>query len=524
MRLRRSYLLVLLVPAFLGGFLVRDMAPRDGARLFSQVVSRVAGTAVDSLGADEIYERAARGLVEQLDDRYADLYSPEELAAFSRQALGNDYGGVGMQIEDQQGLVRVTKVFPGTPAERGGVQTGDAIVTVDGESTQGLRLDEVSERLLGTPGSEVAVDFRRPGVPQPIAQRFVRARVHIPAVPYVLLLDDDIGYVPLQRFNQDAAREVAEAVNALRMRGARSYVLDLRGNPGGDLDQAVAVSNVFLDRGERIASVRYRGAQEDIHVASDTPVSTSEPLVVLVDEYSASASEIVAGSLQDHDRALLLGRPTFGKGVVQSLFPLDDGWGLKLTTARWYTPSGRSIQRDHSDSRDRSATTAQPAPEPATAETPIYYSDAGRPLQGGGGITPDRIVMQDTTTHAEQALLRMLAPYSQQAYVALYEMAVAHRETLQPGFSVDPSWRAEWLERIQAAGLRLTPAQLEGTTAMLDRLIEQRMAAVAFGDSAAFRRTLPTDAALRQAIALLATGATQQELLARAERSPTQPS
>lgn len=516
MRLRRSYLLVL-VPAFLGGFLVRDMAPRDGARLFSQVVSRIAGAAVDSLSADEIYERAARGLVDQLDDRYADLYSPEELAAFSRQTLGNDYGGVGMQIENQQGLVRVTKVFPGTPAERGGVQTGDAIITVDGETTEGLRLDEVSDRLLGTPGSEVAVVFRRAGVPQPIEQRFERARVHIPAVPFALLLEDGVGYVPLQRFSQDAAREVADAVTALRQQGANSYVLDLRGNPGGDLDQAVAVSNVFLDRGERVASVRYRGGQEDVHVADATPVSATDPLVVLVDEYSASASEIVAGSLQDHDRALLLGRPTFGKGVVQSLFPLDDGWGLKLTTARWYTPSGRSIQRDHD--QEQNTTTAADS-----AAAPVYYSDAGRALKGGGGITPDRIVTPDTTTHAEQALLRALAPFSQQAYVALYEMAVEERATLQPGFTVDPEWRTEWLARIEDAGLTLSDAQLEGTADMIDRLIEQRMATVAFGDSAAFRRTLPGDAAMRDAMALLATGATQQELLVRAASAPTRPS
>ena len=506
MRLRRPLLVLLLFPAFLGGFLMKDAAPRDGARLFSQVLARVAGAAVDSLDADEIYERAARGLVSELEDPYADLYSPEELAAFSRQTLGNDYGGVGMQIEDQRGVVRVTKVFPGTPAERGGVQTGDAILRVDGTATQGLRLDEVSNRLLGKPGSDVDVEFRRPGVSQPIAQRFTRARVHIPAVPYALLLEDGVGYIPLQRFNQNAAGEVAAAVTGLRERGARSFVLDLRGNPGGDLDQAVDVSNVFLPRGERVAEVRFRGADEEIHVASAEPVSTVEPLVVLVDEYSASASEIVAGSLQDHDRALLLGTPTFGKGLVQSIFPLDGGWALKLTTARWYTPSGRSIQRDAVAAQD------------SAAEPPIFRSDAGRLLRGGGGITPDRVVTPDSTTTAEQALLRALAPYSQQAYVALYDMAVSARDGLSPDFTLDPAWRAEWIERIRAAGLPLESAQVDGAADMLDRLIEQRMAAVAFGDSAAFRRGVDHDGPLRAALRLLATGASQQELFARASR------
>lgn len=514
MRLRRSYLVLLLVPAFLSGFLLQQMAPRDGARLFSQVVARVAGAAVDSLDADEIYERAARGLVAELEDPYADLYSADELAAFSRQTLGNDYGGVGMQIEDQRGVVRVTKVFPGTPAERGGVLTGDMIVLVDSMSTEGLRLDEVSDRLLGQPGSTVDVEFRRASVPQPIRQRFTRARVHIPAVPYGLMLPDEVGYVPLQRFNQDAAQEVAQAVSDLRARGARSFVLDLRGNPGGDLDQAVAVSNVFVARGERIASVRFRGAADEEHVATFSPVSTTEPLIVLVDEYSASASEIVAGALQDHDRALVVGTPTFGKGVVQSLFPLDGGWALKLTTARWYTPSGRSIQRDPPS--EESEADAHPAP--------IFYSDAGRELTGGGGITPDVIVRQDTATQAEQALLRALAPYSQQAYVALYDMAASQREQLTPDFALNPQWRAQWLAQLEAAGLTLAPAQLEGTTRMLDRMIEQRMAAVAFGDSAALRRSVPADRPLSEALQMLRDGATQQELFAAAARDAKQPS
>jgi carboxyl-terminal processing protease len=318
----------------------------------------------------------------------------------------------------------------------------------------------------------------------------------------------------LQRFNQNAAREVAGAVSNLRAEGARSFVLDLRGNPGGDLDQAVEVANVFVARGQRIASVRFRGAPDEVHVASFNPVSTNEPLVVLVDEYSASASEIVAGALQDHDRALVVGAPTFGKGVVQSIFPLDGGWALKLTTARWYTPSGRSIQRDAKS--DETEAAAHPAP--------VFFSDAGRELLGGGGITPDLLMRQDTATQAEQTLLRALAPYSQQAYVALYDLAAAQRETLTPDFTVDPQWRADWLAGLREAGLEIAPAQLEATAAMLDRLIEQRMAAVAFGDSAAVRRGVPADRPLREALALLRSASTQQALFALATREPKQPS
>ena len=338
---------LLLLPLAAGAFLRQGGQNADGARLFSQVLQRIEDNAVDSLSRDAIYEKAARGLIKNLKDPYAELYSPEEIASFQRNTLRNNYGGLGMQIEPQEDQIVVARVFPNSPAEAGGVQPGDHIMQVDSVSVVGFRLDQVSSRLIGTPGTKVDVVFQRAGVAQPIRGRFTRAVIRVPAVPYSLVLDGGVGYIPLQSFNDSAAEDVARALMDLKRRGARSFVLDLRGNGGGSLDQALDISDLFLKPGQEIVVVRHRGKTPEIASASRNSIIDSMPIVVMVDGGSASASEIVAGALQDHDRGLVVGTTSFGKGLVQTLFPMERGWYIKLTTGKWYTPSGRSIQAEH---------------------------------------------------------------------------------------------------------------------------------------------------------------------------------
>jgi carboxyl-terminal processing protease len=347
--MRRKYLWVLapltLIP-FLAGVGFRHHDAVDGQLLFEEVRARVARGAVDSLSDDKIFENAARGLVDHINDPYAELYSPEELASFSRNTLRNDYAGVGMQIQDQLGNIVVAAVFPNSPAAKGGVLVGDRILFVDTSAVTGLKIDQVSGKLLGKAGTPVTVTFARPGQEAQIQRRFSRAVVHVPAVPYALMLDNGVGYVPLQRFNEASAADVMAAVNRLRSAGARSFVLDLRGNPGGSVEESVSISNLFLKPGQEIVSVRYRERDPEVRRAENDGEHVAEPMIVMVDGGAASASEIVAGALQDHDRALVVGTTSFGKGVMQSIYPLHQGWALKLTTAKWYTPSGRSIQRE----------------------------------------------------------------------------------------------------------------------------------------------------------------------------------
>lgn len=510
--LKRAAVVSVVVPILVFGVMAMAHTQEAGARLFQQVFSRVAHDGIDTLGSQELYEKAARGLIDQLGDPYADLYTPQQLARFSRQTIGNSYGGVGMQIEDQQGMITVMRVFPSTPARSAGIRAGDRIIGVDGQSTRDWKIEEVSNALLGTPGTKVSATFSRVGVQAPIHVEFTRAHVHVPAVPYALMLSGDVGYIPLQRFNDAAAGEVAQAMDRLGKEGARAFVLDLRGNPGGSLDQAIDIADLFVPKGDEIAAVRYRSQPEDVFWAQRAPLMADIPTIVLTDGYTASAAEILTGALQDHDRALVVGTTTFGKGVVQNLFPLDGGWALKLTTGKWYTPVGRSIQRESLGNAVKGAD------EDTTSPRPIYHSDLGRVIYGGGGITPDVVVDADTLTTPEQKLMRELSPKSQQTYVTLYDLALTVKDSVAPNFQVKPEWRARYFHDLKAAGVDVDSSTYTDASNLVNHWLEQRIASLAFGDSTAFRREIGDDAQLQAALNLLHSGHTMHDLFALAQQ------
>lgn len=523
-RLMLAAMAVVGLPLAGGGFIQQGKEPQDGARLFSQILQRVEESAVDSLSRAAIFERAARGLIKQLNDPYADLYSPEELASFQRNTLRNNYGGVGMQIENQEGAIIVSRIFPNTPGEKGGVMAGDRIMKVDSTTVSGLRIEQVSQKLLGTPGTEVEVTFQRAGVSEPIKAKFKRAVIRVPAVPYTLVLDGGIGYIPLQSFNESAAQDVEKSLLNLKSRGATSYVLDIRGNGGGSLEQALEIGNLFFKPGQELAAVRHRGRTPEIYKASRNSVVDSIPVVVLVDGSSASASEIVAGSLQDHDRALVIGTTSFGKGLVQTLFPLDGGWAMKITTGKWYTPSGRSIQADHDrlgDERFVEYADDGPTPDTTKRKRPEFKSDGGRIILGGGGVTPDVVVAPDTLPTAERDLARAYGPQQAQWYVALYGTGLQHKGSLKPDFVVQPAWREAFWGKVQAAKINVTRAQFDAGIGLVDRSLETFSARLAFGDSTAFRRSVRYDRQLNTAIDYLRRGGTQRQLLALAQTPGT---
>ncbi len=528
LRLRRPSLRTLalgslvLVPLAAGGFALQSRVASDGARVFDQVLQLVSDRFVDTLDASTLYERAAQGLVHELSDPYTELLPPKRLQEFSRHT-GGRYGGIGMEIGDLGGSIVVSHVFPHTPAEEAGVLEGDRIVQVDTASTRGWKLSQVSDYLTGTPGTKVSVRFARPGVAEPIQYRFTRAVIHVPAVSYSIMLDGKIAYVPLGQFNEDAAEDVASALRRLvTTEGAKGVVLDLRDDPGGILDQALAVSNLFLKDGEEIVSVRGRNTPPQIYVAKDKPLMPSVPLVVLVNGGSASASEIVAGALQDHDRALIVGTTSFGKGLVQTLFPLDGGYALKMTTAKWYTPSGRSIQKERKLLPDGEFIEVHPdslETDSSRKARPAYKSDDGRVVYGGGAITPDVIVRPDTFTVQEQAFNKLIAAKSPQVYQALANLALDLKPKIKsPSFVVEPAWRDDFFKRLQAANVGVSRGQFDSVSAYVDRLIGARVARTAFGDSTEKRRDLDLDVQLRRAVDLLEHGQTQQDLFAEARQ------
>ena len=512
---------LLVVPIVAGGFLLQQPPVRANSLLFDQVMALVKNQYVDTLPAGTVYEKAARGLVRELNDPYSELLSPVQAAEFNR-STGGRYGGTGMLIgQPNPGVVVVDRVFPNTPAENGGVREGDHILSVDSTAIANIEFAKVSDLLRGEPGSRVLVTYARPGVAEPIKLRLTRRIVHVPAVPYTGMLGDHVGYIPLQTFNENAADEVQSAVDILVKHGAKGLVLDMRDNGGGIVEQALATSSLFLRDGQEIVSVRSRNQAVEVLRSTGRHLALSIPLVVLVDGGSASATEIVAGALQDHDRALVVGTTSFGKGLVQSLYQLEGGYHLKITTGKWFTPSGRSIHRErkllpngqfvevHPDSLGTDTTTR-----------PKFKSDAGRVVYGGGGIRPDVIVADDTLTTVERDLLRSIAPKFQAVNTVLQDYSLQLKGTVAPNFTVPAAWTAEVMRRLAAAGVMIEPKFDVAARAFLSRDLERRVARLSFGEAAAKARALPEDHQLLRAVDLLQHSATQAQLLAAAAATP----
>jgi carboxyl-terminal processing protease len=519
---------LLLIPMVAGGFYLQGAPAKAAPRLFDQVLSLVANRYVDSLQGSAIFEKAAHGLVRELNDPYSELLAPKQNDEFNR-SVGGRYGGVGMLLEEQKTnnsatSVVVSRIFPHTPAEEGGVREGDRIVQVDSLSTSDVKIERVSDALRGVAGTTVRVTFARPGVAEPVKLAFKRAVIHVPAVPYATMLGDKIGYIPLQTFNENTADEVETAAAKLVGDGAHGIVLDLRDNGGGIVEQALAVSSLFLTRGQAIVNVRSRNASDEVARASNEQLATQPPMVILTDGGTASASEIVAGALQDHDRALVLGTTSFGKGLVQSIFPLDGGYALKITTGKWYTPSGRSIHRERKLLPDGRFVETRPDSLETEAEKkarPTFSSDAGRTVYGGGGITPDLIVADDTLTTPEQEFLRSVAPKAQAFVTVLNQYAFELKSSASPTFAVTPEWRTELRRRLTAAGITVESKYEPSATAMLDRELDRRVARLLLGDAGSKRRALGDDHQLARAVALLSTARSQDALFAAAHVAST---
>ena len=363
MKQRWGLIVLVAVISFVsGGWLLQRGVASGGnvyqqARLFDDVLGHVNAYYVDSIGETDLYDRATRGMLEQLKDPYSVLLTGDDYKALTEQTSGN-YAGLGIQIDVRDGWITVVAPLPETPAERAGVATGDQIIEVDGKSTEGWKNDEAVKALRGDArleGDDHGAPLRRR--PIPIKYPLTRAQIHIRSVPPGTLFDGGVGYISLNPVAETSAEELQSEIGAMKRKGMKSLILDLRLNPGGLLDQGVKVADLFLDTKQEIVATRGRARGSTKEFYDDARQAWPElPIVVLVNDGTASAAEIIAGALQDHDRAVVVGTPTFGKGLVQTLFPLGDGVALKLTTARWYTPSGRTIQRTAKNEEDAGGT------------------------------------------------------------------------------------------------------------------------------------------------------------------------
>jgi carboxyl-terminal processing protease len=494
-----------LAPLTLLAFLAGRASVGDGEKLFKSVFSIVSRDAVDSLADDRIYELAARGLVASLDDPYAGLQNKDEFGKFSRNLLGNAYGGLGLRITKARGGLAVYRVIPGGPAEKAGVSRGDRIISVGDSSAANWDVSRASQSLTGTPGSEVKVVFARGKDGSTFGRSFTRAIIHPAAVPFVAMLPGSVGYLPLQRFSDQSASDVATALDQLRRAGARRLVMDLRGNPGGDLEQAAQLAGLFVGQGKPVVRVQYRRFADTLQATQGPMLMPSLPMAVLVDSQSASASEIVAGALQDYDRALVVGTTSFGKGLVQGVYRLQDGWVLRLTSGHWYTPSGRLIQKTAADSIPRT-------------DRPVFHSVGGRTVLGGGGITPDIEVAGVVTPAAEQALGRQLNTRAKDASAVLDQYAEELENQVTAGFTIRPEWRQEAVRRLRAAGVTIDDSLVTRGSGLLNRLLESRIGLFTDTDSTAFLRSFHEDPQLGQALDLLRQARDQSGLYAVASK------
>jgi carboxyl-terminal processing protease len=494
----------------------------DRARLFDDVKMHVARYYVDTVDQRDLYQKALDGMLYELHDPHSVFLTPDRLRKLTESTSGR-YGGIGVQIEPRDGWITVVSALPETPAERAGINTGDRIVDIDGKPTKGLTPDEAMKSLRGEPGTDVHLTLERPGLATPIPVTLTRREIKVRAVQHTALLREGVGYLGLTNvFSENMDDEVRAAVERLRSQGMRELVIDLRGNPGGLLDQGVAVSDLFLDPGQRIVSMKGRTPDANREYTDRAPQRWPElPIVVLIDSGSASASEIFAGALQDHDRAVLVGTTSYGKGSAQSLFPMANGGALKLTTARWFTPSGRSISRPHKRPGDDSGDEEESEDDSAAAR-PEFRTDGGRTVYGGGGITPDVVVTDTARSAAELAFQRALGKNVAQFRDALADYALtvktAHAVT-SPDFAVTPAMLEELWRRMEKRGIAINKDVYDDAAPLVSRLLGYEITRYAFGPEAEFQRQLTNDGTLQVALGL-ATGAhTQKELLQRSERA-----
>ena len=518
--------LVVFFSVVTGGWLLQEGVDRAEnvyvrVRVLQEVVDRVESSFVDDVDMEGLYNSAIDGLLRDLGDPHSSFLPASDYENLRIRTEG-EYGGVGLEVTDRGGYVTVVSPIPGGPGGRMGIRTGDQFFEIEGVRADTMVTDEAVELLRGRPGDTVTIQMLRPGVEEPIEFTIAREVIRLKAVPFAQMLEDGVGYVPLLTFRETSATEVRAAVDSLLQEGMTGLVLDLRGNPGGLLDQGIAVTDLFLAPGQSVVETRGRADDQNQTFPSSTPDRfPGLPVVILVDGSSASASEIVAGALQDYDRAVLIGEASFGKGSVQSLFRLTGGDVLRLTTAKWFTPIGRSI---HLESQDRGETEpshmlsiAGQIVQPSSIEgRPTFESESGRTLYGGGGITPDLLVAPETLVPREADAVRGLFARAGAFSLTLFNYAVgyvAEHPELEIGFTVSTAELEAFYTMLPEYGATIDRADFDNAERFVRYHLEREIALQAWGDPGAFIQLLSHDLQLLRAVEILGSAPTPGQLI-----------
>lgn len=522
-----------------GGWLLQEGVDRSEnlytrVRVLQEVVDRVTSSFVEEVDEETLYQSAIDGLIRELDDPHSSFLPARDFEDLRIRTEG-EYGGVGLEVVDRDGWVTVVSPIPGSPGARAGLRAGDRFYEIGGIPADTMITDQAVELLRGRPGTEVRVLMLRPGLEEPIPFTLERAVIQLKAVPFASMLRGDVGYVPLQTVRETSSAEVRAAIDSLRNEGMRGLVLDLRGNPGGLLDEGIAVTDLFLEPGEGIVETRGRAAdQSEVFRASDPDRYDGVPVVVLVDGTSASASEIIAGALQDHDRAVVLGQTTYGKGSVQSLFRLTGGNVLRLTTARWYTPAGRSIDQIEDQEPDSLgieqhvlAISGQVVDSSGVGDRPTHTSMGGRTLYGGGGIVPDLLVTPETLSEAEARAVQRIFRRGGAFQEALFSYAVAYvrdHPGLERGFSLSGADLRDFYGSLPDDGEPVPLEDFERAERFVRYHLEREIALQAWGEQGQFEQGVPFDRQLGAALDLLARAQSADDLFAAIDARAEVPS
>ena len=392
---KKAGIITLIIIAFTAGLVSfnedRDFKLLKNLDIYYSLFRELNVFYVDDIEPEKLIEISINEMLQSLDP-YT-VYIPEsDIDDFTFATTGK-YGGIGSLIRESGDFAVISEVYKDFPADLAGLKAGDIIHEIDGKSIKGLALNKVSDLLKGLPDTEVGVTIKRYGIDDPFMFTFIRKKIHVTGVPYYGMLNKNIGYIRLSNFTQDCSKDVKNALADLKKTySPESLILDLRGNPGGLLIEAVKVSNLFVNKGQEIVSTMGKIKQfDETYRANNLPVDTQIPLIVLVNQGSASASEIVAGALQDIDRAVIIGTRTFGKGLVQTTRPLSYNSRLKVTTAKYYIPSGRCIQALDYSNRNEDGSVGY-IPDSLISE---YKTQNGRLVYDGGGVSPDIEITND---------------------------------------------------------------------------------------------------------------------------------
>src|SRR5581483_1035533 len=503
----------ILVSALVGGLFGRSALATDDKipdhyRAFTAAVSTIESNYVDKVDSENLVTGAIRGMLGTLDP-HSSYFTPKEYAQMRERQEGRYYG-IGVSIVSIDGDVTAMQVFEGSPAHKKGIRAGDILAEANGKDMKGWTTDQAMRELRGPRGTKVFVNIKRRGYDQPIGFELQRDEVYIPTVPAYFMIDASTGYIRMQDFGENTDRDVKHALRELTSKGMKRLLFDVRGNPGGPLDQAIKVVNEFIPRGKMIVSTHGRIANSDQEYrAQEDGEFTDFPMVLLANRNSASAAEIVTGALQDHDRAYVVGETTFGKALVQSVYRISGNAGLALTTAHYYTPSGRLIQRPWDATFDEYLSYQLQDQSKERAHTPseLKHTDAGRPVYSGGGIEPDKRVVGpvgpnnaggfNPTRFGRSLLGRQEFARFAQRFSAEGDTRVSGkftgRSTVKPEFTVDEAMLNDFREQLKADHVRMDDEAFKKDDAFIRAMIRFEIDTALFGVADAWRHLIMVD-------------------------------